>query len=94
MEAYRVVSFRDRLLEFGLKYVNYFEPFAAVGISYFVNRELKRYRDRGYFSAYSSNVKRLGKWHYLIEVDLDATSKQVRLILAEISRQLNGLGRR
>jgi hypothetical protein len=93
LEANCIITFRDRLILFGIKHANFFEPFAKYGISYYLNGQLKNYRKQGLVSTYKTRTKRLGKWHYKIEVDLDLTSTQFTGILKELLSQLKGFGR-
>jgi hypothetical protein len=88
-----IVSLRDCLIQIGLKHYNYFEPFTKYGISYYLNVQLKNYIKQGRVSGYKIKTKRLGKWHYVIEVDLDLTLSQFVLIMKNVSIRLQGLGR-
>jgi hypothetical protein len=93
VEAKQVVSIRDRLIGFVLKHINTFEPFAKFGISYVLNRQLKQYRQQGILSAYKTKVRRLGKWHYRIEVDLDATAVELAGLSNLVVQQFGDFGR-
>ncbi len=91
MEVVIIASVRERLLQFGLKYINFVEPFAKYGISYYLNRELKRYKEEGAVAAYRVKTKRLSRWQYKIEVDLDVTSRQLAYLLAQLTQQVKNL---
>lgn len=93
MEAKSIVSIRDRFIGFGLRHASFFEPLAKYGISYYLNGKLKQYRKQGMISTYKTKTKRLGKWHYKIEVDADLTSMQIAGILSELLKQPKGSGR-
>ena len=94
VEVCCIVSFQDAIFQFGLRYVNFFEPLGKVGISYYLNSQLKKYRKQGRVLSYDTKTQRLGKWHYKIEVYLDITPKQFVRLMKELSRQIPSLGRR
>jgi ABC-type metal ion transport system substrate-binding protein len=81
------------LIRFGIKYANFFEPLAKYGISYYLNGQLKKYKQQGLVSTYKTHTKRLGKWNYKIEVDLDLTPKQFIHVLNDLFNQLKSIGR-
>jgi len=58
-----------------------FEPLAPRAISYYLTRRLKELKKRGLISEFETKIRRLGKFHYKIEVDLDLTSKQAHYVL-------------
>jgi len=93
VEAKLVMSVRNRLVGVALKYLSFFEPFAKFGISYYLNRQLKQYKQQGLLATYKARVQRLGKWHYRIEVSLDLTSTQVARVVRVMVQQIRGLGR-
>jgi hypothetical protein len=88
------VSLNDVLVRLGLKYIGFFEPLANQGISYFLNGQLKKYKKQGLISEYRTKTKRLGKWHYKIEVYLDASPRQFIIILKGLSYEIRKLVRR
>lgn len=61
-----------------------FEPLAPRAISYFLSRELNKLKNQGLFHRVKTKTKRLGKFHYLIEIDLDLTSTQTEYLLKKI----------
>jgi hypothetical protein len=61
-----------------------FEPLAPTAITLIVNRQMHRYKERGLIYNYKTHAKRLGKYHYLIEVDLDVTGRQAFHLLGNI----------
>jgi len=61
-----------------------FEPLAPRAISYFLSRELNKLKKQGIFQRVQTKTKRLGKFHYLIEIDLDLTSTQTEYLIKKI----------
>jgi hypothetical protein len=80
-------------MRFFLRHASFFEPLGKYGISYYLNGKLKQYRKQGLISAYKTRIKRLGKWHYKIEVDFDLTSTQAAGLIGQLIRQFRGSGR-
>ncbi len=67
-----------------------FEPLAPTAIVVLVNQQLHRYKDAGAIDDYKTKAKRLGRYHYRIEVDLDVTGMQTIHLLGNLfPRQLN-----
>jgi len=85
------VSLNDVLVRLGLKYISFFEPLANQGIAYFLNGQLKKYKTQGLISEYRTKSKRLGKWHYKIEISLDASPRQLVIIFKELSYEIRKL---
>jgi hypothetical protein len=67
-----------------LKGAFFFEPLAPRAISYFLTRKLRELKMRGVISEFKTKIRRLGKFHYKIEVDLDLTEKQAHYVLGEL----------
>ena len=63
------------------------EPLAPPLMSLYIRRRLNRWRDAGLISSYSSGIKRVGRLHYVITVDLDLTQKQTDGLLTRILSQ-------
>ncbi len=77
-----------------LKVAFRFEPLAPTAISLLMHQQLHRYRDGGIISDYKTHTKRLGKYHYRIEVDLDVTDMQALHLLANVfPKQFSRYGR-
>jgi hypothetical protein len=71
-----------------------FEPLAPTAISLLLHEELHRYRDGGVISNYKTHTKRLGKYHYRIEIDLDLTGNQAVHLFANLfPKQFSRYGR-
>ncbi len=61
-----------------------FEPLAPTAITVLVNQQLHRYKEAGAIGDYKTKAKRLGKFHYRVEVDLDVTGMQAVHLLANL----------
>jgi hypothetical protein len=61
-----------------------FEPLAPTAIMVLMNQQLNRYRAAGLIGNYKTRSKRLGKYHYRIEIDLDLTGMQAVHLLANL----------
>jgi hypothetical protein len=61
-----------------------FEPLAPTAITVLVNQQLHRYKEAGAIGDYKTKAKRLGKFHYRVEVDLDLTGMQAVHLLANL----------
>ena len=72
----------------------FFEPLAPSAISYYLGRRLNDWKQKGLISEYKTRTRRLGKFHYKIEVDLDVNSRQAIHVLDDLlPNQLKGLRR-
>ncbi|MGD6806210.1 MAG: hypothetical protein ACQCN4_04560 [Candidatus Bathyarchaeia archaeon] len=71
-----------------------FEPLAPTAITLYLNQQLHRYKEGGIVGDYKAHTKRLGKYHYRIELDLNLTGRQALHLLANIfPKQTNGYRR-
>ena len=83
-------SFIESTVRVLLRVVFVFEPLAPTAITRLVNQQLHRYKEAGAVGDFKTKTKRLGKFHYRIEVDLDLTGMQAAHLLANIfPKQLN-----
>jgi len=83
-------SFIESTVRVLLRVVFVFEPLAPTAINRLVNQQLHRYKEAGAVGDFKTKTKRLGKFHYRIEVDLDLTGMQAAHLLANIfPKQLN-----
>ena len=72
----------------------FFEPLAPSVISYYLRRRLNEWKREGLISEYKTRTRRLGKFHYKIEVDLDLNSRQAIHVLNDLlPNQMKGLRR-
>ena len=67
-----------------LRVVFVFEPLAPTAITVLMNQQLHRFKEAGAIGDYKTKTKRLGKFHYRIEVDLDLTGMQAIHLLANL----------
>lgn len=74
----------DRLFNVFLRFAFFLEPLAPPAISYFISRRLDYLRQQGLISDYRANTKRLGKFHYKIELDMDLTGIQAFYVIDDI----------
>jgi hypothetical protein len=77
-------SVREKLTGLLLRIAFTFEPLAPTAISFFLRRKLNELKEEGLISDYKSRTRRLGKFHYRIEIHLDVTSRQVQHILNDL----------
>jgi hypothetical protein len=66
------------------RFVFVFEPLAPTAITVYLNQRLHRYKEAGAITNYKTHTKRLGKFHYRIELDLDLTGKQAIHLLGNL----------
>ena len=77
-----------------LRVAFFFEPLAPSAISYYLRRRLNEWKREGLISEYKTRTRRLGKFHYKIEVDLDLNSRQAIHVLNDLlPNQMKGLRR-
>ena len=57
------------------------EPLLPLFLSHFLNKQLRQWKDEGLISDYKAEAKRIQKFHYKIEVDLDLTPGQAKNII-------------
>ena len=61
-----------------------FEPLAPTAITVLMNQQLRQFKKTGKIGEYKTHTKRLGKYHYRIEMDLDLTGKQAMHLLVNL----------
>jgi hypothetical protein len=79
-----VSSVGERVFRQLINFILVFEPLAPRAISYYITRRLSEWKQQGLISGYKTRTRRLGKFHYKIEVDLDLTSKQTLHVLRDL----------
>ena len=67
-----------------LRVVFVFEPLAPTAITVLMNQQLHRFKEGGVIGDYKTHTKRLGKYHYRIEIDLDLTGVQAIHLLGNL----------
>ncbi len=81
---------KQRILNLFLKIAFVFEPLAPIPISYYINQKLKEIQKIGLISNFHKKIKRLGRFHYLIIIDLELNSNQtdyvIKRMLPELTR--------
>ena len=72
------------------KVIFVFEPLAPAAITVVVNQQLHRFKEIGAIGNYKAKTKRLGKYHYRIQINLDLTGMQAIHLLGNLfPKQLN-----
>ncbi len=72
------------------KVIFVFEPLAPTAITVIVNQQLHKFKLKGAIGDYHAKTKRLGKFHYRIDIDLDVTGMQAIHLLGNLfPKQLN-----
>jgi hypothetical protein len=61
-----------------------FEPLAPTAITVLMNQQLHRFKEAGAIGDYKTHTKRLGKYHYRIEINLDLTGMQAIHLLGNL----------
>jgi hypothetical protein len=61
-----------------------FEPLAPTAITVLMNQQLHRFKEGGVIGDYKAHTKRLGKFHYRIDLVLDVTGVQAVHLLANL----------
>ena len=77
-------SLIDSVVRVLLRVVFVFEPLAPTAITILMNQQLHKFKDAGRIENYKTKTKRLGKFHYRIEIDLDLTGMQAVHLLANL----------
>ncbi len=84
----------ERLFRVFLRYAFYLEPLAPPAISFFISRRLDTMHQQGLISDYRASTKRLGKFHYKVELDLGLTGEQAFYVIDDLlPKQLKHLRR-
>jgi hypothetical protein len=60
----------------------FFEPISPRFISLLLRRRLSEWEREGLIAGSKTKTRRIGKFHYRVEVDLDLTQQQANRILA------------
>lgn len=61
-----------------------FEPLAPAAITVLMNQQMHRFKEAGAIENYKTKTKRLAKYHYITEVDLDLTGMQAIHLLGNM----------
>jgi hypothetical protein len=65
-----------RVLGRFLRFAFVLEPFAPPAVTFYLRRRLGAWKSQGLISDYSAKTKRLGVFHYRIQVELELNGKQ------------------
>jgi hypothetical protein len=57
------------------------EPLFPFFLSHFLNKQLSQWKDAGLIGDFKAEAKRIQKFHYKIEVNLDLTPDQAKNII-------------
>jgi hypothetical protein len=76
-----LVSSGTRVL---LKVAFAFEPLAPTAITVLMNQQLRRYKESRVIGNYKTRTRRLGKYHYRVELDMDLTGMQANHLIANL----------
>jgi hypothetical protein len=74
----------ERVFSRLINLILFFEPLAPKAFSYYMRRRLSEWKRQGLISGYKTRTRRLGKFHYKVEVNLDLTSKQTLHVLRDL----------
>ncbi|HEX9862470.1 MAG TPA: hypothetical protein VGB11_04205, partial [Candidatus Bathyarchaeia archaeon] len=65
-----------------------FEPLSPRLISYYLSQRLEKWKQQKLILDYKTRTKRLGKFHYKTQIDLDLNADQTAYILDEWAKKL------
>ncbi len=74
----------ERLFNIFLRFAFVLEPLAPPAISYYISRRLDHLKQKALIGEYKAKTKRLGKFHYKVEVDMDLTGKQAFYVVDDM----------
>jgi hypothetical protein len=72
----------------GAKFILLFEPISPRLVSFVLGRKLNEWKNKGLIRDYKTKIKRIGKFHYKIDVDVDLTQEQANKILKDTLFQI------
>ena len=59
----------------------FLEPFVPPFLSLYLTRQLSAWKEMGLISDYGKRVRRVGRLHYVVSVDVELTQKQLNRLL-------------
>jgi hypothetical protein len=77
-------SFTGLLVRVLVKVVFVLEPLIPVFVAYFLNRQLKSWKQRGFITDRAIRVERMGRFYYKINVHFVLTGQQLESIFDEL----------
>jgi hypothetical protein len=84
MEVCEIASISELVFRQLVRAAFVFEPLAPTAISYYLARLLKRWKQQGLILGYRTRTRRLGKFHYKTQVDLELSQKQAVDLLDDL----------
>ncbi len=78
------VRISSRLLSLLVRFGFVFEPVSPRFVSFFLERKLKEWKNKQLIYDYKTRTKRIGKFHYKIDMHLDLTPEQAQSILRRL----------
>ena len=88
-----MASVGERVFRQLLRAAFVFEPLTPRVVSYYLARRLKKWKQQGLILDYKTRTKRLGKFHYKTQIDLDLNSDQAVHIFGDLSNKLKRVRR-
>jgi len=70
-----------------------FEPVTPRLVSYYIGRTMKKWKQRNLILDYKTRTKRLGKFHYKTQIDVNLNSEQTAYILDKWTNKLKNARR-
>jgi hypothetical protein len=74
----------SRLFSLLVRFGFVFEPISPRFISFFLGRRLKEWKNKRLIDDYKTKTRRIGKFHYKIDMDLDLTPEQAKSMLRKL----------
>ena len=74
----------SRLFSLLVRFGFVFEPISPRFISFFLGRKLKEWKNKRLIGDYKTKTRRIGKFHYKIDMNLDLTPEQAREVLRNL----------
>ena len=77
-------SFVESAIRVLMRVIFVFEPLAPRAITILANQQLHRFKENGTIGDYKTKTKRLGKFHYRIEINSELTGMQATHLLGNL----------
>ena len=74
----------SRFFSFLVRFVFVFEPISPRFISFLLGRKLKEWKIKRLIDDYKTKTRRIGKFHYKINVDLNLKPQQAKNIMQKL----------
>ena len=76
----------SRLFSLLVRFGFIFEPISPRFVSFFLGRKLKEWKNKQLIHDYRTKTKRIGKFHYKIDIDMDLTPEQSKRVMRKLVR--------